>query len=119
MAMAVSAGAVTAGLANMGAGMRGLTQALMMEGGGDSARGGGDRSPKTSSAGKMEKEVERGQAPRGVDRVDTGNRRFGEKDHVHLDDGRALNNDGTWKHGEGSIGRTIQDWLGDHGWKVP
>jgi guanyl-specific ribonuclease Sa len=31
---------VTGGLANMGAGVRGLTQALMMEGGGDAAGGG-------------------------------------------------------------------------------
>jgi len=73
----------------------------------------------------MQKQVERGQAPtkgpKGVDRVDKG-RGPNEKDHVHLKDGRALNSDGTWKHGSGStssIPRKVRNWLKRNGWDLP
>lgn len=72
-----------------------------------------------SSAGKMQKEVERGQAPKGVDRVDKGNANLGEKDHVHFDDGSALNSDGTWKHGSRNLKNDEKDWLTGHEWSLP
>jgi RHS repeat-associated protein len=74
-----------------------------------------------SSAGKLQKEVERGQAPNGVDRADKGRGPF-EKDHVHFGEGErsaALNNDGTWKHNPQSLTQAIKDWLTGHGWKLP
>jgi hypothetical protein len=72
-----------------------------------------------SSAGKMQKDVERGQAPSGVDRVDKGNSNFGEKDHVHFDDGSARNSDGTWKHSFRKLKNDEKDWLKGHGWSLP
>jgi hypothetical protein len=72
-----------------------------------------------TSPGRMQKEVERGQAPTGVDRVDSGNTNLGEKNHVHFDDGSALNSDGTWKHGESTLTNDQKDWLRQHGWTIP
>ena len=55
-----------------------------------------------SSPGSMQKQVEKGPAPKSVDRVDQG-RGQNEKDHVHFKDGSALNKDGSWKHGKRKI----------------
>ena len=77
---------------------------------------------KEKSPNQMQQEVKTGKAPKGVDRVDKGNANTGEKDHVHLDDGRALNKDGTWKHnktGDNSMGNKIKEWIKDSGWKLP
>jgi RHS repeat-associated protein len=77
--------------------------------------------PKRSSAGRLQSEIERGQAPKGVDRVDKGRGPY-EKDHVHFGKGEqssALNNDGTWKHNPQKIPGAVKDWLGSHGWSVP
>jgi len=75
----------------------------------------------TSGAGKMQREVERGHAPNGVDRVDRGNPSDpGDAEpHVHLDDGRALTQSGRWKHGAGEVTKSIADWLKGHGWSTP
>jgi hypothetical protein len=69
----------------------------------------------------MQRQVERGQAPNEVDRVDKGNPNDpGDKDpHVHLKDGRALKDNGEWKHGGGEIVKAVRDWLTGHGWTVP
>ena len=48
---------------------------------------------KPDSAGKMQSEVEKGQAPREVDRVDKPHVE-GQKPHAHFDDGTSMNNDG-------------------------
>ncbi|MFL5403415.1 MAG: hypothetical protein ACJ8BF_11430, partial [Gemmatimonadales bacterium] len=42
-----------------------------------------------SSPGKMQKEIERGQAPKSVNRVDKA-RAYGEQDNVHFKSGDAL-----------------------------
>ena len=71
------------------------------------------QSSQNSSAGNMQRQVERGQAPREIDRVDQGRGPF-EKDHVELRDGRALNRDGTWKHGCGgpeSMPSSVNEWI--------
>ena len=65
----------------------------------------------------MQKMVERGKAPNGVDRVDVG-KIFGEKSHVHFTDGSALNIDGTIKHGVPNINNSISKWLTSNGWKI-
>ena len=47
----------------------------------------------------MQKQVERGKAPREIERVDKPHQKGGQN-HVHFKDGSALNIDGTWKEGE-------------------
>jgi RHS repeat-associated protein len=71
-----------------------------------------------TSQNQMQKQVERGQAPRDVERVDKGRGPY-EKDHVALKDGRSLNRDGTWKHGSGTVSNAVRDWLIRNGWKPP
>jgi len=71
------------------------------------------------SAGKMQKEVEKGQAPRGVARVDNGH--VNGRPHVHLKDGTSINDDGTIhdkKNGIPNLSNKIKQWLEKHGWKV-
>jgi len=74
-----------------------------------------------SRASKMQREVEKGQAPEDVKRVDRGNPHDpGDAEpHIHLDDGRALTQSGRWKHGAGEITRAVRNWLESHGWKGP
>jgi len=76
-------------------------------------------SDKPTSPNQLQKQVEKGQQPRGVDRVDPGNPNTGEMPHVHLNDGRALNQDGTWKHGSGNVNNAVKEWLQQNGWKAP
>lgn len=45
---------------------------------------------------QMDKEIDRDQAPRGIERADKG-KIPGEQDQVHVNDG-AINEDGTWKY---------------------
>jgi hypothetical protein len=85
----------------------------------ESSPGGVARGP---SANQMNSEIQRGQAPRTVERVDTG-KITGEQTHVHFDDGSALNFDGTWKHGPDrggthTISNAERDWLRRHGWPI-
>lgn len=70
------------------------------------------------SPGNLQKQVEKGQAPKSVDRVDKGRGPF-EKDHIEFKDGRALNQDGTWKHGEGGLTNEESDWVTKNGWNPP
>jgi hypothetical protein len=74
-----------------------------------------------SSASRMQREVVRGRAPRGIERVDKGNPSDpGDLEpHVHFEDGRALKQSGQWKHGSGEVPRAFADWLRSHGWSVP
>lgn len=85
----------------------------------------GIHSKAPTSPNQMEKQVERGQAPKSVSRVDRGKGPF-EKDHVHFKDGYALNKNGTWKHdGEGvkqggrSLTKDEKSWLEENGWQTP
>ena len=71
-----------------------------------------------TSTNQMNKQVERGQAPKSVDRVDPA-RVPGEKPHVEFNDGNALNNDGTWKHGGRALTNAERDWLVSNGWSLP
>ena len=70
------------------------------------------------SVNQMNKEIRTGKAPRGVERADKG-KVTGEQDHVHLKDGSAINQDGTWKHEGSTITNAIRDWLSSWGWKAP
>ena len=77
------------------------------------------QSNEPDSPRKMQREVERGQAPREVERVDPANERTGEKAHVHFRDGTSLNYDGTIhkkKNGYPKISNNTTKWLGKHNW---
>ena len=71
-----------------------------------------------TSPNQMQKQVERGKAPREVDRVDKGAGEI-DKPHVHFKDGRALYSDGTWKHGSGTVSEPVKNWLRANGWTPP
>ena len=74
---------------------------------------------KPSNPGKMQKEVEKGQAPKDVDFVDKPHNTKTGKPHVHFKDGTAMNNDGTIhdKHkGTPTLTKKVKDWLGKHNW---
>ena len=66
----------------------------------------------------MQREVEKGQAPREVDSVHNPHVN-GQKPHVHFKDGTSMNYDGTIHDklgGVPTISRAIAEWLGKHGW---
>ena len=71
-----------------------------------------------SSAGKMQQEVERGQAPRDVTRVDGPHDYPGAQPHIHFRDGTALNKDGTAHHGVPNPSNRVKEWIRSHGWEV-
>lgn len=76
---------------------------------------------KPTSQNQMQKQVERGQAPKGVDRVDKPHVP-GQQPHVHYDDGTASNVDGsTHDMGKGTPNpsQAIRQWLLDNGWTPP
>jgi hypothetical protein len=74
----------------------------------------------TPSINQAQKAVERGQAPNGIKRFDKGDPQLNEKPHVHLKDGGALNQDGTWKHGpERPLTKREREFLTGYGWTVP
>ena len=82
-----------------------------------------DRNEKISeptSQNQMQKQVEKGQAPKDVDRVDKPHVE-GQQPHVHFKDGTSLNQDGTVhdKHlGFPKLTKKTRDWLINNGWKV-
>ncbi len=71
------------------------------------------------SPNQMQKAVERGQAPKGIERVDKGNPDLFEQPHVHIQGGAALNKDGTWKHGNTHLTEDQKKWLQDNEWSLP
>jgi hypothetical protein len=73
----------------------------------------------TPSFNQMRQSIDRGQAPRGVERVDNPKRPGEGQPHVHFKDGRSLNMDGTWRHGAGTVGRKEAKWLEGFGWVIP
>ncbi|RQP24788.1 RHS repeat domain-containing protein [Piscinibacter terrae] len=80
----------------------------------------GDKPKKGKSVNQINNDVKKDKAPDGIKRADTG-KVTGEQDHVHLDNGNALNRDGTWKHvnsGQG-LTRAQEKYLVDAGWKLP
>jgi len=42
----------------------------------------------------------------------------GEQDHVHFNDGSALNKDGTWKHGKIRLTNEQIKYLQQNGWHI-
>jgi hypothetical protein len=70
------------------------------------------------SPNQINQAIRRGQAPRGLVRVDTP-RVPHEQVHMTFDNGAALNIDGTWKHGSYNITRAQREYLEENGWVVP
>ena len=74
------------------------------------------------SINQLQKEVNSGIAPKGIERFDKG-KILNEQDHVHFSKdsgGGALNMDGTWKHE--SVGNPLTNkiikYLKENGWKI-
>jgi hypothetical protein len=72
------------------------------------------------SVNQVNRDVQRGRAPSGIKRADTGKVR-GEQDHVHFKNENALNRDGTWKHlrSKEPLTRAQRDYLRQSGWRLP
>jgi len=76
---------------------------------------------KPSSPGKMQREVERGQSPRNIDRVDKGHIP-NQEPHVHYSDGGSSTQSGKVHDRHKGILITTNEvkmWLEKHGWKTP
>jgi RHS repeat-associated protein len=73
---------------------------------------------KQPSPNQLNQQIKKGKAPNGVERVDVGKVK-GEQTHVHFNNGAALNQDGTWKHGQTTITKKQADWLERAGWTIP
>ncbi len=71
-----------------------------------------------NSLNQMKEAIEKGQQPRGIERLDKGNSDHGELPHVHLSDGTSLFINGTWKHGVGHLTRRMVEWLQNWGWNI-
>lgn len=71
---------------------------------------------------QMQQQVERGQAPKGIKRVDQESPNDGEIAHVHFVDGTSLNCDGSihkTKSGTPRPTKAQAKWLISNGWIVP
>jgi hypothetical protein len=66
----------------------------------------------------MNRAIQRGQAPRGITRIDVP-KVPNEQRHATFEDGSALNIDGTWKHGGVDLTNSQMEWLIENGWTVP
>ncbi|MBB2486349.1 RHS repeat-associated core domain-containing protein [Mitsuaria sp. WAJ17] len=79
----------------------------------------GVKAVERTGASKMQKAVERGQAPKGIERVDKAHDAPGAKDHVHFKDGTSMNHDGTIHDAhKGTPSPTNKEskWLENNGW---
>jgi len=82
---------------------------------------GGGTGSTSRSANQLNQDIRKGSAPDGIERADTPRIPY-EKPHVHFNDGRALNNDGTWKHNPNNNNRLTKkqrEWLEANGWLLP
>ena len=82
------------------------------------SRGDSPQSQKPTSPNQMNKQVERGQAPKGVQRVDNPDAQYAEP-HVHFDDGTSITQSGKIHdagHGTPRLTNAIIDWLHNNGW---
>ena len=69
------------------------------------------------SGNQLKKAIEKGKAPKSIDRYDVGRGDY-EKPHVHFKDGNALNQDGSWKHGGRDLTNKEKEFLKRYGWKT-
>jgi uncharacterized protein RhaS with RHS repeats len=80
-----------------------------------------------NGAKSAQKAVLKGQAPGGVERIDipkldpNGNPMHGQKSHAHVKIGKkqaAINQDGSYKHGDVSLTDKVQNFLKKYGWNL-
>ena len=75
-----------------------------------------------TSQNQMQKQVEKGSAPKGIDRVDKPHTDTGQP-HIHFgENDRALNLDGTWHDAGKNIPKitgAIKKWILKNGWSLP
>jgi RHS repeat-associated protein len=72
------------------------------------------------SPNQMNRAVQRGQAPKGIGRTDTGKVK-GEQQHTVINSRGAkgaINLDGTWKHGGGTLTSEQAAWLRAQGYQI-
>ncbi|WP_144412044.1 hypothetical protein [Endomicrobium proavitum] len=80
---------------------------------------------KDKTTSQMNRDVQKGNAPKDITRVDKGNRTIGDQDHIHFKDGNkntALNKDGTWRHEPSDsfkITNKTKEWIEKNGWTLP
>ena len=73
---------------------------------------------KVKSLNQLNKLQQTGKLPKTITRFDKG-KILGELDHVHFNNGSALNVDGTWKHGYKILTNKEIKILVQNGWRLP
>ena len=90
--------------------------------GGDGGAPEAEGSGSYTSQNQMQKQVEKGTAPKGIDRVDKPHTDTGQP-HIHFgENDRALNLDGTWHDAGKNIPKVtgaIKKWILKNGWSLP
>ena len=84
-------------------------------GGGSNA---GATTSRVTSPNQMNRQIERGQAPRGVRSVHNPDPQYAEP-HVHFDDGTSITRSGNVhdaSHGTPNLTKEILEWLHNNGW---
>jgi len=117
-ASAVSQTAAAAAAATMVLSVSGDSAGEIRSDGGNNKDNGPKKPAKSSTTGNMQKQVERNQAPKSIERVDNARTPY-EKDQVHFKDGSAMNKDGSWKHGGRALTNAEKEWLTKNGWELP
>ena len=77
-----------------------------------------EKQNKTTSQNQMQKQVERGKAPKEVERVDKAHQKGGQN-HVHFKDGTSLNQDGSIHDAHKGVpnpSNASKEWLKNNGW---
>ena len=75
-------------------------------------------SPTTGkSINQRQQDVKKGKAPKGLKRFDRKHTEGGQE-HIHFEDGSALNKDGSWKEGEYKLNKNQAEYLKDNGWNI-
>ena len=75
---------------------------------------------KPTSQNQLQKQVEKGQAPKEIDRVDKAHI-DGQQPHVHFKDGTSLNQDGTVHDAHNGVpnpSNATKEWLQTNGWST-
>jgi RHS repeat-associated protein len=73
------------------------------------------------SFNQMNQAIQRGQAPKGIYRIDRGKVPGAEQPHAVFGRGQgapSLNIDGTWKHGYVDLTNSQTEWLRSNGWNI-
>ena len=84
----------------------------------DELKAANNKEKKVTSPNQMNKQIQKGQAPRGVKRVDNPDSQYAEP-HVHFEDGTSITQSGKIhdaNHGSPKLTRPILEWLHNNGW---